>query len=100
MMEDKIMMHALYSTSGRAVGKVDFLERLCNVLERLREQYDAVALSSLINVPESFHMDYFHKEDMVNPWGGVEAMLTHAISLIFDVPSAHSPMITAPTAAA
>ncbi len=31
--------------------------------------------------------------DMVNPWGGVEAMLTHAISLLFDIPSAHSPMM-------
>ena len=30
---------------------------------------------------------------MVNPWGGVEAMLTHAISLLFNVPSAHSPML-------
>ena len=30
---------------------------------------------------------------MVNPWGGVEAMLTHAISLLFDIPSAHSPMM-------
>ncbi|MGP8244248.1 MAG: DUF3326 domain-containing protein, partial [Bryobacteraceae bacterium] len=30
---------------------------------------------------------------MVNPWGGVEAMLTHAISLLCDVPSAHLPML-------
>ena len=30
---------------------------------------------------------------MVNPWGGVEAMLTHAISTYFNVPSAHSPMM-------
>ena len=29
---------------------------------------------------------------MVNPWGGVEAMLTHALSSMFDVPTAHSPM--------
>jgi len=30
---------------------------------------------------------------MVNPWGGVEAILTHAISLLYDLPSAHSPML-------
>ncbi len=30
---------------------------------------------------------------MVNPWGGVEAMLTHTISLLFNIPSAHSPMM-------
>ncbi len=30
---------------------------------------------------------------MINPWGGVEAMLTHALSTTYDVPSAHSPMM-------
>lgn len=94
LMDNRVLMHSLYSSSGRAVGRIEYLERLCEVLKNYREQYDAVALSSLIQVPEGFHKDYFHKEDMVNPWGGVEAMLTHAISLIFDVPSAHSPMQT------
>ena len=30
---------------------------------------------------------------MVNPWGGVEAMLTHALSARYAVPTAHSPML-------
>jgi len=30
---------------------------------------------------------------MLNPWGGVEAMFTHAISTLFNIPSAHSPMM-------
>jgi hypothetical protein len=94
LMDNRVLMHSLYSSSGRAVGRIEYLERLCEVLQNYRDQYDAVALSSLIQVPESFHKDYFHKEDMINPWGGVEAMLTHAISLIFNVPSAHSPMQT------
>ena len=94
MMDDKMVMHALYSTSGRAVGRIEYLERLCEILQDHRQQYDAVALSTLIKVPETFHADYFKNKDMVNPWGGVEAMLTHAISSIFDVPSAHSPMMT------
>lgn len=32
---------------------------------------------------------------MVNPWGGVEAMLTHMLSTLRDVPTAHSPMFEA-----
>jgi hypothetical protein len=28
----------------------------------------------------------------LNPWGGVEAMLTHTLSTLLDVPTAHSPM--------
>ena len=30
---------------------------------------------------------------MVNPWGGVEAIFTHAVSLLCGIPSAHSPML-------
>lgn len=94
LMDNKALMHALYSSSGRAVGRIEYLERICEVLEEHRDKYDAVALSTLIKVPEAFHKTYFEEKDMVNPWGGVEAMLTHAISSIFDVPSAHSPMMT------
>src|SRR3989304_1006555 len=92
MMEDKIMMHSLYSSSGRAVGKINYFGRLYELLTEYREQYDAVALSSVIKVPITFHKDYY-TENMINPWGGVEAMLTHAISLLFNIPSAHSPML-------
>jgi len=91
-MVDKVLMHSLYSTSGRAVGRIDYFERLYELLVEYQSQYDAVALSSVIKVPHSFHRDYY-LEDMVNPWGGVEAMLTHTISLLFNIPSAHSPML-------
>lgn len=94
-MNDKVLMRSLYSSSGRAVGRIEYLEYLCEILKEYRSQYDAVALSSLIEVPYQFHADYFKEgmEDMVNPWGGVEAMLTHTISLLFDISSAHSPMM-------
>ena len=91
-MEDKLLMRSLYSSSGRAVGRIDYFERICEILNEYRDKYDAVALSSVIKVPVNFHRDYY-LEDLVNPWGGVEAMLTHAISLLFNIPSAHSPML-------
>lgn len=95
-MKDQTLMRSLFANSGRAVGRIEYFERLCEILEEHRPQYDAVALSTLIQVPEHFHSDYFRRDmpDMINPWGGVEAMLTHAISLMFEVPSAHSPMMT------
>jgi len=87
-------MRARYSSSGRAAGRIEGLERLCTVLERHRAQYDAVAIHSVIDVPSDYHMEYFESHgEMVNPWGGVEAMLTHAVSMIFNVPSAHAPML-------
>lgn len=91
-MDEKICMDALLSSSGRAVGRVEHLEHLCELLTEHRSQYDAIAISSLINLKNTTHIDYFSKET-INPWGGVEAMLTHAISMLFDIPSAHSPMM-------
>ena len=87
-------MRSRYSASGTAVGYVAGLDRLFDVLDEDRQGYEAVAVSSIISVPQSYHRDYFDGAgQMVNPWGGVEAMLTHTISTLYDVPSAHSPML-------
>jgi hypothetical protein len=93
-MEPPIKMRADYSTSGRAVGRIESFERLFKVLHQHKSEYDAVALASVIDVPKEFHMKYFRSHgEMVNPWGGVEAMLTHAVTMLFGVPAAHSPMM-------
>lgn len=89
-----LVLTATYAESGRAVGAGHGIDRLFNLLETHRDDYDAVAISSLITVPDGYHDDYFSSDGaMVNPWGGVEAMLTHAVSQYFDVPSAHAPMM-------
>lgn len=93
MIEINVLMRALSSRSGRAVGRVERFEYLCKALEKYKADYDAVALSSVINVPWNYHEDYFRIDDMLNPWGGVEAMLTHTISTLYNIPSAHSPMM-------
>ncbi len=92
-LEPPIRLRSRYSDSGRAVGQIENLDYLYRVLSDCRAEYDAVAISSVITVPSEYHQQYFDSRGtMVNPWGGVEAMLTHAISSEFDVPSAHSPM--------
>ncbi len=88
-----LVMRARYSTSGMAVGRVEGLERVCEVLDEYEGRYDAVGLASVIDVPSEYHTEYFRQGGrMVNPWGGVEAMLTHAITKLYGVPAAHSPM--------
>ena len=53
-----------------------------------------VAIASIISTPLHYYSDYFWSDgDMVNPWGGVESMLTHTISSLYDLPSAHAPML-------
>ncbi len=93
-MESPVRLTAQYSSSGRAAGKVENFGAIIDVLDAERPFYDAVAIASVINVPEHYHQKYFNSAgEMVNPWGGVEALLTHSISSIFDVPAAHSPML-------
>ena len=70
------------------------MEGLCRLLDDRRGQYDAVAISSVIEIPDGFHQGYFDAGgEMVNPWGGVEAMLTHTLSSMYDLPTAHAPML-------
>ncbi len=91
----QIKMQSLYSSSGTAVGQVQDLEHLCKILGNFRSEYDAVALATCVDVPLEISTDYFKDgSNLINPWGGVEAMLTHAVSTLFDIPSAHSPMST------
>ena len=93
-LESGLEMSSSYTASGRAAGSVTGVDGLFEVLDQYRRDYDAIAITSLIAVPLSYHQDYFESQgNMVNPWGGVEAMLTHAVSTLYDVPSAHSPML-------
>jgi len=85
-------MKAEMSEEGRATGIVDNLDELYNILSERKGLYDAVALSSLIEISQSAR-DHYYNHGGVNPWGGVEAMLTHAISYSFGVPCAHAPMM-------
>jgi hypothetical protein len=93
-LDEPINMEAKYSPSGCAVGRIEALENLCTVMEKYRDEYDSVALHTGIDVPPEFHLEYLKSRgEMVNPWGGVEAMLTHALTMIFGVPTAHAPMV-------
>ena len=96
-LDPSITMKSEYSSSERAVGTIDGIDNLFSILKKHEGSYDAIAISSIINVPRNYHMDYFLSEgNMVNPWGGVEAMLTHAVSYKLNIPSAHSPMFESP----
>lgn len=81
-----------WSKEGRAAGKIKEMEELFFVLHDRAGTYDAVAITSLTAIPAAVR-DQYYRNGGVNPWGGVEAMLTHTISHCFQVPCAHSPMM-------
>lgn len=93
-LDGPLTMRATFTKAGTAAGEISGLGELLAALEASRADYDALAIASVVSVPRGFHDTYFSSAgNMVNPWGGVEAMLTHAISDRFNVPSAHSPML-------
>lgn len=85
-----------YTGSGRASGRVAQLGTLLDVLDSNQGDFHALALATHIEFPPAENSKYFKSDgQMINPWGGVEAIFTHAISLLYDLPCAHAPMITA-----
>lgn len=93
-LDPPLRLTANAARSGRAVGEAMGLERVATVLDAYAGAYDAVAIASVIEVADDTHAAYFAGGgEMINPWGGVEAMLTHALSVIYEVPVAHSPMM-------
>lgn len=83
-----------YAPSGAAAGRIEGIERVFDVLDSRLGEFDALAITSVVDLPEGLHESYYRLVDeVVNPWGGVEAMLTHAISLRYGIPAAHAPML-------
>jgi len=94
MLDPPLQMNAEFMKSGRAAGEINGLERVLAVMTENQGSFDAVAIASVINLDDETHEEYFHRDgEMINPWGGVEAMLTHAVSMLCEVPAAHSPML-------
>ncbi|HMO84324.1 MAG TPA: DUF3326 domain-containing protein [Lacipirellulaceae bacterium] len=96
VLEKELFMQTGVSDSGRVTGRVERLGHLLDLLAEKRAEYDAVALATRITPhidTVQLHRSYFG-EGGPNPWGGVEAILTHLISSMLDVPSAHAPTMS------
>jgi hypothetical protein len=96
VLEQELFLQTGVSDSGRVTGRVERLGRLLDLLREKRDSYDAIALATRITPhidTVQLHRAYFG-EGGPNPWGGVEAILTHLISTVLDVPSAHAPTMS------
>lgn len=91
ILDRPISMKATISDSGRAIGNVDQIETLVNMVEK--SNYNTVAIASPIDLGdwEKVALEYF-KNGGVNPWGGIEANLTHALTILTGKQCAHAPM--------
>ncbi len=91
---DPALQLASHATpAGRASGAVRHLDRLFDAVRAKRGQFDALAISTRVQVDAPCRTAYYRSHgELVNPWGGVEALLTHAVSTLLGIPTAHAPM--------
>ncbi|MCA9363585.1 DUF3326 domain-containing protein [Candidatus Kaiserbacteria bacterium] len=94
-MKEMIESDTVFTPSGRAAGGIKHLENLMNTIKKFGNEYDAIALATAIEYPEEKSREYFKtKDEVVNPWGGAEAIITHSTTKAFGKPCAHSPLTT------
>ena len=92
--DPRFRMISEYTPSGTAAGRIEGIDYVYGLLDARLGEFDAIAITSVIELPRDLHENYYRLgDDVVNPWGGVEAMLTHAISLRYGLPVAHAPML-------
>jgi hypothetical protein len=89
---DLVMTPHVSPISGRATGVIEGFDALCEVIEKRLGTFEAIAISSVVDVPENVQRAYFMGDQGINPFGGIEALLTHAVALLYEVPAAHAPM--------
>ncbi len=82
------------TAAGAASGRVDEVEPTARLLQQTCADRSAVAIASIIQCPQGIQREYFTGHLSVNPWGGVEAMLTHYLGERLGLPVAHAPMLT------
>jgi hypothetical protein len=96
VLEHGLEMRTGVADSGRVTGAIDGLQNLIDILQAKRGSYDAVALATRITPhidTVELHRAYFG-EGGPNPWGGVEAVLTHTTSTVLNAPTAHAPTMS------
>jgi Protein of unknown function (DUF3326) len=79
---DLVMTPDVSAASGRATGVIEGFDVLCEVIERRLGTFEAIAMSSIVGVPEEVQRAYFIENKGINPFGGIEALLTHALRVL------------------
>ncbi len=85
---------AVRTKAGAFVGKIKepgtFLKPAGRLVKR---GADAIAVSTVIKIRPKDLQEYF-KGKCPNPYGGTEAIISHAISRKYGLPCAHAPLLT------
>lgn len=77
--------------NNRATGSHTGVESL--IKQSSVHKFDALAIATPINIPEGIALEYFHNPtSRVNPWGGIEAIVSREVATKINKPVAHAPV--------
>ncbi len=79
-----------YVENGIATGQYSGVNELINQVKDLK--FDALALASPIIVSNQEALTYFREDNKINPWGGIEAIVSRKIANAINKPTAHAPI--------
>lgn len=75
-----------------ALGECINIDKLVNVVNNNKSDCSAIALHTTIDYKDDYIYFNDKSTDALNPWGGIEAMITHTIANLCNINCAHSPM--------
>lgn len=87
-------IHCVYSEFGHATGEYTDLGPLFEGMDRLAPLAEAVAIASPMIVSDAVRHRYYTENDLPNPWGGGEAVLTHTATTFYPLPVTHAPLLS------
>jgi Protein of unknown function (DUF3326) len=93
LLEEELGVRIEWSRSGCALGLVLRPDAIARAVETLLgEGADAVGGVSVIHGVTTEMFERHQRGEIPNPSGGVEAIITHLVSKLFRVPTAHAPL--------
>lgn len=93
-LDTPLVMTGMINQDGRAGGTYSGVDEMFHQLmdyDPDGNRFDALAISSLIHVPREVAKHYWHNGG-VNPWGGIEAIVSKKIAEKLLKPVAHAPV--------
>jgi len=93
VLEEELGVRIEWSPSGCAVGMVLRPEVIADGVRKLLDEgADAIGGVSVIHGVTAEMFEAHQRGEIPNPSGGVEAIITHLVSKLFRVPTAHAPL--------
>lgn len=83
----------VFSDYGHATGEFGDLEPCFEGIERLAKTAEGICIASELFVDDALRQRYYREQDIPNPWGGAEAILTHTMTTYVPLPITHGPLL-------